>query len=282
MDGHDVVEDTDVIPLYENESGTIQECQLLDLPDDCLGVVLSHVRPQYRLRAMLTCKRMARVALTRGFPPWENGARGLLHAIGTNNMSYFLHWKRVAGTRWTNVLIRYLDCLLERCLARGRYKMMIILLKEGHPPSQDCLAQIFCDGSSSQVVEFVFSLKPYIDPLVLHEMIRRFCRVTSYGGILGQLELRDGVLQPKTPDFNYVIERMERIFQSWASLPEPVDWASGLEPKEAALIGRSFTIESRQARAVKLKKKTTILSKKEQRKQRHQLAEKDMSAWDYQ
>lgn len=107
---------------------------LLSLPDDCLGIVLSYVGPRYRLLAMLTCRRICRVMLSRSFPPWESNCKGLLFAISQGNKPYFMHWKRVAGARWTSVLQRWLECLIERCLAHpnGRDEIILELLKDGN------------------------------------------------------------------------------------------------------------------------------------------------------
>lgn len=103
--------------------------QLLDLNDDCLGLILARVTRRRRMSVLLTCKRFCRVALSRSFPPWDEGACGLLHAVEKGHLEYFDVWRKVAGDRWSTLASKYGSCWLQRALAKKQKKMFHSLLQ---------------------------------------------------------------------------------------------------------------------------------------------------------
>ena len=71
-------------------------------PSRCVADVLAKVRRGDRSAVLLTCKRLHDVALLRGWPPWEEGCRGLLFAVARGHVEYFqLHAAR-AGDELPN------------------------------------------------------------------------------------------------------------------------------------------------------------------------------------
>ena len=105
------------------------------LPLDLLAEVLRRVPAGDRLALVCVSRDFETCCLSRVFPPWEHGARGLMHAVEMGHFEYFARFFKMAGRRvqWTadwedNGPLRW-ACILNRP------DVVHWLLKDGSDPS---------------------------------------------------------------------------------------------------------------------------------------------------
>ena len=120
----------------------------VQLPLDLLAEALRRVPARDRLSLVRVSRAFEACCLSRVFPPWEEGARGLMHAVEKGHVEYFVRFSRLAGRRvqWTadwedNGPLRW-ACIL------GRSDFVHWLLQDGSDPSVRDGKKPRCDATA--------------------------------------------------------------------------------------------------------------------------------------